>query len=71
MPADFRHITDFQRLRFLGADTAIGDGTVVIARVGAAADEKPYMKVLMTCVGRKVGGQWRIAAVRLIPILAE
>jgi hypothetical protein len=43
----------------------------VIARDGAAADEKPYMKVLMTCVGRKVKGHWRIAAVRLIPILAE
>lgn len=71
MPADFRHITEFQRLRFVGADTAIGDGTVVIARDGAATDEKPYMKVLMTCVGRKDKGQWRIAAVRLIPILAE
>ena len=71
MPADYRHITEFQRIRFLGPDIAIGDGTVVIARDGAAADEKPYMKVLMTCVGRKVRGQWRIAAVRLIPILAE
>ena len=71
MPADYRHITEFQRIRFLGPDIAIGDGTVVIARAGAASDEKPYMKVLMTCVGSKVKGQWRIAAVRLIPILAE
>jgi uncharacterized protein (TIGR02246 family) len=71
MPADYRHVTEFQRIRFLGPDIAIGDGTIVIARAGAAADEKPYMKVLMTCVGKRENGKWRIAAVRLIPIIIE
>ena len=71
MPADYLHITEFQRIRFLGADAAIGDGTVVIARAGAAENEKPYLKVLLTCIGRKDKGQWRIAAVRLIPIVME
>jgi len=71
MPADFRHITEFGRIRFLGPDVAIGDGTVVIAREGAPDTEKPYMKVLLTCVGQKVKGRWRIAAARLIPIIAE
>lgn len=71
MPADYRHITKFQRLRFLESDIAIGDGTVVIARDGAADHEKPYLKVLFTCVGRKVKGQWRLAAIRLIPIIAK
>ncbi len=68
MPVDYRHITTFTRIRFLGPDVAIGDGTVVIARAGAAENEKPYMKVLLTCVGKKERGQWRIAAARLIPI---
>jgi uncharacterized protein (TIGR02246 family) len=71
MPADYRHITEFQRIRFLGSDMVIGDGTVVIARDGAAGNEKPYLKVLFTCVGKKVKGQWRLAAIRLIPIIAK
>jgi uncharacterized protein (TIGR02246 family) len=71
MPADWRHITTFARIRFLGPDVAIGDGTLVIARAGAAENEKPYMKVLLTSVGKKEGGRWRIAAVRLIPIIPE
>ena len=71
MPKELRHITTFQRLRLLGPDIAIGDGTVVIAREGAADNEKPFMKVLLTCVGKKVNGRWRIAAVRLIPIISE
>ena len=71
IPEEFRHITTFQRLRLLRPDIAIGDGTVVIAREGAADKEKPFMKVLLTCVGKKVNGQWRIAAVRLIPIISE
>ncbi len=71
IPAEFRHITTFQRLRLVRPDIAIGDGTVVIAREGAAATEKPFMKVLLICVGKKVDGQWRIAAVRLIPMISE
>ncbi|HSQ34874.1 MAG TPA: SgcJ/EcaC family oxidoreductase [Candidatus Binatia bacterium] len=71
MPADYRHITVFQRIRFLAPGMAIGDGTVVIARDGAADSEKPYLKVLLTCVGRKDNGRWRIAAVRLMPIIME
>ncbi len=71
MPADYRHITVFQRIRFLAPDIAIGDGTVVIARDGAADNEKPYLKVLLTCVGRKDKDRWRIAAVRLMPIGME
>lgn len=66
MPADYRHITTFQRIRFLSSDLAIGDGTVVIARDGAVENEKPYLSVLFTCVGKKVKGQWRIAAIRLM-----
>ncbi len=66
MPPDYRHITKFQRIRFLSPDIALGDGPVVIAREGAAANEEPYLKVLLTCVGKKVNGVWRIAAVRLI-----
>ena len=71
MRADYRHITTFARIRFLGPDVAIGDGTVVIARVGATENEKPYMKVLLTCIGKKERGGWRIAAARLIPIIPE
>jgi uncharacterized protein (TIGR02246 family) len=71
MPADYRHITTFQRIRFLRPDFAIGDGTVVIAREGAAENEKPYLNVLFTCVGKKVKSQWRIAAIRLMLIKSE
>lgn len=66
MPPDYKHITTFERIRFLTPDVAIGDGTVVIAREGASENEKPYLKVLLTCVGKKEKGQWRISAVRLI-----
>jgi len=66
MPADYRHITTFQRLRFLSPDIAIGDGTVVIAHAGVAEDEKPYFSFLFTIVGQKVKGQWKLAAVRLM-----
>jgi uncharacterized protein (TIGR02246 family) len=66
MPPDYRHITTFRRMRFLKPDIAIGDGTVVIAREGAAENEAPYLKVLLTAVGRKSDGVWRIAAVRLM-----
>ena len=69
MPADYRHITTLLRIRFLSPDIAVGDGTVVIARAGAADNEQPYMKVLMTGVAKKDRGQWRIAAIRLIPII--
>jgi uncharacterized protein (TIGR02246 family) len=61
MPADYRHITTFQRIRFVRPDIAIGDGTVVIAQ-----NEKTILSVLFTCVGKKVKGQWRIAAIRLM-----
>jgi uncharacterized protein (TIGR02246 family) len=71
MPADYRHITTFQRIRFLKQDLAIGDGTVVIAREGAAENEKPYLSVLFTGVGKKVKGQWRIAAIRLMLVKRE
>jgi uncharacterized protein (TIGR02246 family) len=66
MPPDFRHTTTIQRLRFLGPDVAIGDGTIVVAREGAAESEKPYLRVLFTCVGQKSNGRWRMAAVRLM-----
>ena len=69
MPPDYRHITTFERIRFIKPDVAIGDGTVVIAREGAPQNEKPYLKVLLTCVGKKEKGQWRISAVRLIPTM--
>lgn len=71
MPAEYRHITTLQRIRFLRPAIAIGDGTVVIAREGAAENEKPYLKVLLTCVGKKDKGQWRISAVRLMLIKTE
>jgi hypothetical protein len=66
MPADYRHITTFQRIRFLGPDLAIGDGTLVIAKEGATENDKPYFSVLFTCVGKKVKDQWKLAAIRLI-----
>jgi len=66
MPADYRHITTFQRIRFLGPDLVIGDGTLVIAKEGATENDKPYFSVLFTCVGKKVKDQWKLAAVRLI-----
>ena len=66
MPADYRHITTFQRIRFLRPDMAIADGNLVIAREGASENEKPYLSVLFTCVGKKVNGQWKIAAIRLM-----
>jgi uncharacterized protein (TIGR02246 family) len=71
MPADYRHITTFQRIRFLRPDIAIADGTVVIASEGAAENQKPYLSVLFTCVGQKVKGQWRIAAIRLMLVKNE
>ena len=71
MPADYRHITTFARIRVLRPDVAIADGTLVIARAGAAEGETPVMKVLLTCVGKKERGQWRVAAIRLIPIIPE
>jgi uncharacterized protein (TIGR02246 family) len=66
MPADYRHITTFKRIRFLGPDLVIGDGTLVIAKEGAKENDKPYLNVLFTCMGKKVKGQWKLAAVRLI-----
>jgi uncharacterized protein (TIGR02246 family) len=66
MPADYRHISTFQRIRFLGPDLTIGDGTLVIAKEGATENDKPYLSVLFTCIGKKVKGQWKLAAVRLI-----
>jgi uncharacterized protein (TIGR02246 family) len=66
MPADYRHISTFQRIRFLGPDLVIGDGTLVIAKEGATENDKPYFSVLFTCIGKKVKGQWKLAAVRLI-----
>jgi uncharacterized protein (TIGR02246 family) len=66
MPADYRHITTFQRIRFLGPEITIGDGTLVIAKEGAAENDKPYFSVLFTCVGKKAKGEWKLAAVRLI-----
>ena len=66
MPADYRHITSFQRIRFISRDVAIGDGTVVIGREGDTENEKPYLRVLFTCVGKKVKSQWKIEAIRLI-----
>jgi uncharacterized protein (TIGR02246 family) len=71
MPADYRHITTFQRIRFLSPNLTIGDGTVVIAREGAAENEKPYLSVLFTCIGKKVKGQWKIAAIRLMLVKSE
>ena len=65
-PPENRHITTFHRIRFLGPDIAIGDGTVLIAREGAPANEEPLLKVLLTAVGKKTNGIWKIAAVRLI-----
>jgi uncharacterized protein (TIGR02246 family) len=71
MPVDYRHKSTIQRLRFLRPDIAIGDGTIVVAREGAAENEKPYLRVLFTCVGKKNNGHWRIAAVRLMLIKSE
>ncbi len=66
LPADFRHLTMIRRLRFLGPDAAIGDGTIVVAREKAAEGEAPHLSVLFTCVGQKIDGIWKIAAVRLM-----
>jgi hypothetical protein len=66
MPADYRHITAFQHIRFLNSDIAVANGTVVIAHAGVAKDEKPYLSVLFIIVGQKVKGQWKLAAVRLM-----
>jgi uncharacterized protein (TIGR02246 family) len=66
MPADYRHITTFERIRFIGPDVAIGDGTLVIAQEGAKETDEPYLSVLFTCIGKKVEGQWKLEAIRLI-----
>jgi uncharacterized protein (TIGR02246 family) len=66
MPPDFRHITTFQRIRFLSPDIVIGDGTLAIVREGVPENEKTVFYVLLTSVGKKVNGQWKIAAVRLM-----
>jgi uncharacterized protein (TIGR02246 family) len=66
MPADYRHITTLQRIRFLGPDIAIGDGTLVIAQDAATENTKPVFSVLFTCIGKKAKGQWKLAAIRLI-----
>jgi uncharacterized protein (TIGR02246 family) len=65
-PSDVRHKGTIQRIRFLGPDIGIGDGRLVIYRAGAPENEKPLINVLFTCVAKKVHGQWRIAALRLM-----
>jgi uncharacterized protein (TIGR02246 family) len=65
-PPDVRHKGTIQNIRFLGPDIAIGDGKLVIYKAGAPADEKPLINVLFTCVAKKVHGQWRLAALRLM-----
>ena len=70
-PAEFRHTTTIERIRFLRPDVAIGDGTIVVSREGAPENEKPYMSVLFTCVGQKKNGKWYIAAVRLMLPLSQ
>jgi uncharacterized protein (TIGR02246 family) len=66
MPPDYKHITTFQRIRFLGPDIAIGDGTLVITQAKDKETNIPVFDVLFTCVGKKVSGQWKLAAIRLI-----
>jgi uncharacterized protein (TIGR02246 family) len=66
IPPEYRHLSTILRLRFIAPDIAIADGTIVVAREGAAADEKPLMNVLFTCIGKKSNGIWRIAAARLM-----
>ncbi|MBN1791963.1 MAG: SgcJ/EcaC family oxidoreductase [Bacteroidales bacterium] len=66
IPPEYRHHTTIKRLRFIDPDIAIGDGTIVIVREGATENEKPYMSVLFTCIGKKIDDNWRIAAVRII-----
>jgi uncharacterized protein (TIGR02246 family) len=66
IPSEYRHFSTIQRLRFIKPDITILDGTIVVAREGATEDEKPYMKVLFTCIGKKTQGIWQIAAVRLM-----
>jgi hypothetical protein len=48
MPPDRRHSVTFEQVRFLTSDIAIGDGPALIFRAGAAADEEPYLRVLVT-----------------------
>jgi uncharacterized protein (TIGR02246 family) len=66
MPMDRRHNSTIQRIRFLRPDIAIGDGTLVVSRVGAPENEKPSLSVLFTSVAQKKQGRWHIAAVRLM-----
>lgn len=66
IPSDLRHKGTIQHIRFLGPDIAIGDGKLVIAKAGAAENEKPNVNVLFTCVAKKNHGHWRIAALRLM-----
>ncbi len=71
MPADRRHTTTLQRVRFLAPGVAIGGGSVVLSRAGATGEEEPYLRVLFTSVALKRDGQWRIAAVRLMAPATE
>jgi uncharacterized protein (TIGR02246 family) len=71
MPADYRHISTFDRIRFITPGVAIGDGTVVIAKAGAKENEKPYFSFLFTCIGKKVNGEWKVAAIRLSVVPGE
>ena len=57
-PGD-RTITADQ-VRFLGDDVAIADGPYVIAATGAQAERR----MVATFVMQRVGGGWRIAAIR-------
>jgi uncharacterized protein (TIGR02246 family) len=65
-PTALRHTSTIQRIRFIRPDVAIGDGTVVISREGAPESEKPALSCLLTAVGQKKNGKWKIAAVRLM-----
>lgn len=68
MPPDRRHSVTFEQVRFLTSDIAIGDGPALIFRAGAAADEEPYLRVLVTIVAHNRHGRWRIAGLRtMIP----
>jgi uncharacterized protein (TIGR02246 family) len=44
MPADFRHVTETRRLRFLGPDIVIGDGTSMVTREGASEGKSRFSK---------------------------
>jgi len=66
MPEDWRHATQLLTYRFVSPDVVIADGTADITGTKGEEKEPFTLHLLFTCLTVKEGGQWKIAAIRLM-----